>query len=199
MLFNILCVKYTQVTKIAPHYSITSPLSAVLTSAVVWESFLTDLLSKALKNPKLKKERKKLWPGFEWWPLLCLEISMLYLELELWFPHRQNKAAGEWLTVEFICLVNWVLIWPPIHLLQILFKCKVILWSCFSFCFICVNIMPYELPQSFVLTAKKHNRFSFQGDWKQSNWLYIWNDLSKILSLTSCLNVYREYSLSFYW
>lgn len=90
-----------------------------------------------------------------------------------------------------------VLIWPTIHLLQILFKCKVILWSCFSFCFICVNIMPYELPWSFVLTAKKHNRFSFQGDWKQSNWLYIWNDLSKILSLTSCLNVYREYSLSF--
>ena len=197
MLFNTLYLKYTQVTATALHFYILSSKCSSNHVSSLW-IFLNLLLPKALKQ-KHHKVRKKLWLCFELLPLFCFEISVLHLKLELWFPPRQNKEAGGWLTVEFICLVNCVLIWPTIHLLQILFKCKVILWSCFSFCFICVNIMPYELPWSFFLTAKKHTRFSFQGDWKPSNWLYIWNDLSEILSLTSCLNVYREYSFSFYW
>lgn len=107
--------------------------------------FLKPWKKKRKKNP-LNLIKKKIVA------LLRAVASVLFWNIyalfktRAWFPHRQNKEAGGWLTVEFIRLVNWVLIWPTIHLLQTLFKCKVILWSCFSFCFICVNIKPYELP-----------------------------------------------------
>lgn len=80
--------------------------------------------------------------------------------------------------LEFICLVECVLIWPAIHLLQLLLEWKVIVWSWFSFCFICVNVIPYELPWIFFLTAKKHNHFFFQEDWKKSNNSYLEDDLN---------------------
>lgn len=102
-----------------------------------------------------------------------------------------EESLPEWICCfEFICLVEWVLIWPAIHLLQLLLEWKVILQSCFSFCFICVNVIPYELPWRFVLTAKKHNHFSFQEDWKKSNHSYLGDDLFKIFSLIFCSYIY---------
>lgn len=147
ILFNILYLTYTQVTQTL-HYFMPFVLSGIPIFSVICEPFLLYVFSIAvtirLKTLIIERETScdSAWSS----SLFCFIISMLYWEPELWFPHRQNKEAGGWLTVEFICLVNWVLIWPTIHLLQILFKCKVILWSCFSFWFICVNIMPYELP-----------------------------------------------------
>lgn len=93
----------------------------------------------------------------------------------LWGPQSEENVTP---CFEFISLVECVLIWYEIHLLQLLLEWKVIVWSWFSFCFICVNVIPYELPWIFFLTAKKHNQFSFQEDGKKSKNSYLRDDLN---------------------
>lgn len=108
-----------------------------------------------------------------WSVLFRVEV---FFELKLLFPHRVRENHTP--CFEFVCPVECVLIWPAIHLLQLLLQWKVILWSWFSFYFICVNVIPYELPWIFFLTAKKHNHFSFQEDWKKSSNSYLGDDLN---------------------